>query len=99
MEYITDINSLSACCRVVAEETEQNMLLADVLQALELLVTYGYYDGSDDVEAILIPLSGVLNGFSDIPFFMDKPRDRMLIHSTVMLYQPPSCVYVCVYRP
>ena len=63
----------------MAEETEENMLLADVLQALELLVTYGYDDGTDDVEAILKPLSGVLNGFSDFPFFMDKHRGRMLI--------------------
>ena len=79
----------------MAEETEENMLLADVLQALELLVTYGYYDGTDDVEAILKPLSGVLNGFSDVPFFMDKHRDRMLISFCVVTAPTLVCVCVC----
>lgn len=51
------------------------MLLAEVLQALQLLISHGYYDGTEDIENILKPLSGVLNGFSDIPFFIENPED------------------------
>ena len=54
--------------KVVASDTEQNSLLADVIEVLKLLVKYGYYDDVDDVEAVLRPLLEVLNGFTDLPF-------------------------------
>lgn len=50
---------------VVASDTEDNWLLAEVLSVLALLVKYGYYDDSKDVDAVLRPLVDVLNGFKD----------------------------------
>lgn len=50
---------------VVASEIENNWLLAEVLSVLALLVKYGYYDDSKDVDAVLRPLVDVLNGFKD----------------------------------
>lgn len=54
--------------KVVTSKTEENMLLADVIQVLNLLVKYGYYDDPKDVEGVLIPLLDVLNGFTDLPY-------------------------------
>ena len=54
--------------KVVASQTEENWLLAEVLSVLALLVKYGYYDDPDDVNAVLRPLVDVLNGFEDLPF-------------------------------
>lgn len=54
--------------KVVTSKTQENVLLADVIQVLNLLVKYGYYDDPDDVEAVLTPLLDVLNGFTDLPF-------------------------------
>ncbi len=53
---------------VIAENVEDNLLLADVLSVLKQLVVYGYYDDGEDVNAILEPLTEVLSGFSDKPF-------------------------------
>lgn len=50
---------------VVASDTKDNWLLAEVLSVLALLVKYGYYDDSKDVDAVLRPLVDVLNGFKD----------------------------------
>jgi len=53
---------------VIVSHVEDNMLLADVLSVLALLVKYGYYDDKDDVDAVLHPLVDVLNGFKDSLF-------------------------------
>ena len=47
------------------EDKEDNELLARVLEALSLLVKYGYYNNPDDVEKVLEPLVEVMNGFTD----------------------------------
>ena len=54
--------------KIVAANMEENKLLADVIEVLELLVKYGYYDSPGDVEAVLRSLLEVLNGFTDVPF-------------------------------
>ena len=48
------------------EDKEDNELLARVLEALLLLVKYGYYNNPDDVEKVLEPLVEVMNGFTDM---------------------------------
>ena len=53
---------------VIVSHVEDNLLLADVLSVLALLVKYGYYDDSKDVDAVLHPLVDVLNGFKDSLF-------------------------------
>ena len=50
---------------VVVSHVEDNLLLAEVLSILGLLVKYGYYDDEQDVDAVLHPLVDVLNGFKD----------------------------------
>ena len=54
--------------KVIVSHVEDNLLLADVLSVLALLVKYGYYDDKDDVDAVLHPLVDVLNGFKDLLF-------------------------------
>lgn len=53
---------------VVVSEVEDNLLLAEVLSVLALLVKYGYYDDTEDVNAVLHPLVDVLDGFKDLLF-------------------------------
>ena len=53
---------------VVVSQLEDNLLLAEVLSVLALLVKYGYYDDTEDVDAVLHPLLDVLNGFKDLLF-------------------------------
>lgn len=53
---------------MVAKDKDDNLQLARVLDVLSLLVKYGYYDDSDDVEQVLIPLVDVMNGLTDVPF-------------------------------
>ncbi len=63
--------------KVVASEVDDNNLLAQVLGVLALLVKYGYYDDSDDVDDVLRPLMEILSGFSDIPFpSIEEPVQR-----------------------
>ena len=62
LEHIKD------SAEVIVSHVEDNMLLADVLSVLALLVKYGYYDDSDDVDKVLHPLVDVLNGFKDSLF-------------------------------
>ena len=69
--------------KVVASDTEGNSLLADVIEVLNLLVKYGYYDDPEDVEAVLKPLLKVLNGFTDLPFPPSKAK-------SVPVAEPPS---------
>ena len=66
-DWIKEHIELAARNRVVASKTEENMLLADVIQVLNLLVKYGYYDDPVDVKNVLAPLLDVLNGFTDVP--------------------------------
>ena len=54
--------------RVIAEEHDENELLADVLTVLKQLVKYGYYDDAEDVDNVLVPLTKILSGFSDKMF-------------------------------
>ena len=62
---------------MVASEEDDNNFLADVLGVLSLLVKYGYYDDPKDVDAVLRPLTTVLNGLEDRPFPASEapPRD------------------------
>lgn len=67
-DWIREHIAAAAQKKVVAADMEENELLADVIEVLELLVKYGYYDDTDDVEDVLRPLLEVLNGFTDVPF-------------------------------
>ena len=67
-DWIKEHIELAAKNKVVTSKTQENMLLADVIQVLNLLVKYGYYDDPDDVKNVLVPLLDVLNGFTDQPF-------------------------------
>ena len=61
--------------RVIAEECDDNYLLADVLTVLKQLVKYGYYDDAKDVETVLKPLTKILSGFND-KLFSKKEHDK-----------------------
>ena len=74
-DWIKDHVEDAAQNKVVASETEKNALLADVIEVLNLLVKYGYYDDPEDVEAVLRPLLDVLNGFTDTPFSLSKSAE------------------------
>ena len=67
-DWIKEHIESAAQRKVVAANMEENQLLADVIEVLELLVKYGYYDDPGDVEDVLRPLLEVLNGFTDVPF-------------------------------
>ena len=67
-DWIKEHIESAAQKRVVAANIEENELLADVIEVLELLVKYGYYDDPEDVENVLRPMLEVLNGFTDVPF-------------------------------
>ena len=67
-DWIKEHIESAARRRVVAANIEENELLADVIEVLELLVKYGYYDDPEDVENVLRPMLEVLNGFTDVPF-------------------------------
>lgn len=53
---------------LVAEEEAENSLVADVLTVLKQLVQYGFYDDTDDITHVLIPLTKILDGHRDKPF-------------------------------
>lgn len=59
---------------MVARDKEDNSQLAKVLEVLSLLVKYGYYDDPEDVEQVLKPLVGVMNGFTDSAFILPSPQ-------------------------
>lgn len=59
---------------MVARDKEDNCQLAKVLEVLSLLVKYGYYDDPEDVEKVLKPLVGVMNGFTDSAFTVPSPQ-------------------------
>ena len=61
---------------VVASRTEENWLLAEVLSVLALLVKYGYYDDSKDVDAVIKPLVDVLNGFKDCLYSESEAKTK-----------------------
>ena len=71
-DWIKEHIELAAENSVIASESEENLLLADVIEVLNLLVKYGYYDDQEDAEAVLEPLLEVLNGFTDLPFSQAK---------------------------
>ena len=66
--WIKEHIEMAAKNKVDASKMSENMLLADIIEVLSLLVKYGYYDDTEDVEDVLRPLLKVLNGFTDIPF-------------------------------
>ena len=97
-EHVAD----AAKKKVVASDTEENMLLADVIEVINLLVKYGYYDDSDDVEAVLRPLLDVLNGFTDLPFPLTN-KTKATPHTELPLHlktdggeSPYTCIHVCI---
>lgn len=63
--------------KVVASRAQiaENVLLSDVIEVLNLLVKYGYYDSPEDVEDVLKPLLEVLNGFTDSPTKSSKSNE------------------------
>ena len=65
---------VQAMPKLVALQTDENWLLAEVLSVLALLVKYGYYDDSSDVDDVMQPLLGVLNGFNDLPFSKSEAK-------------------------
>jgi inositol 1,4,5-triphosphate receptor type 1 len=67
-DWIKEHIESAARKKVMASNMEENELLADIIEVLELLVKYGYYDDPGDVEDVLRPLLEVLNGFTDVPF-------------------------------
>ena len=73
-EWILD--HIQGTALVVASHTEKNWLLAEVLSVLALLVKYGYYDDSKDVDAVLRPLVDVLNGFKDCLYSESEARTK-----------------------
>ena len=62
----------------VASEVKVNVLTADVLDVLQLLVKYGYYDDKQDVDDVLEPLITVLDGMSDSLYFTEKSSESEL---------------------
>lgn len=73
--WIKEHIEMAAESKMIASEVEENELLADVIEVLNLLVKYGYYDDKEDVEDVLKPLLNVLNGFTDLPFPISAPQD------------------------
>ena len=73
-EWILD--HIQGTALVVASRTEDNWLLAEVLSVLALLVKYGYYDDSKDVDAVLKPLVDVLNGFKDCLYSESEAKTK-----------------------
>ena len=76
---------------VIASQTEDNWLMAEVLSVLALLVKYGYYDDSDDVNAVLRPLVDVLNGFEDLPF--PESEDQLQGLANIILHAYSYYIY------
>ena len=102
-DWIREHIEAAAQRKVIAANMEENELLADVIEVLELLVKYGYYDDTEDVENVLRPLLEVLNGFTDVPFSTEGQSLSSLhivLHSTCqkMLYIISYCVHVPVHR-
>ena len=48
------------------------MAVLQVLRLLKYLVAFGYYSASSDIEELLTPLLGVLDGRNDMPFHGGK---------------------------
>ena len=74
-DWIKEHLEHAAQVKVAASETEENALLADVIQVLKLLFEYGYYDDHDDADVLLRHLLEVLNGFTDLPRRPDENQD------------------------
>ena len=55
--------------------SEENELLAQMLDVLGHLVRYGYYDSEDDIDEIVTPLIDLLNGETDLPY--DSKNSRL----------------------
>lgn len=66
--------------------SEDNELLAQMLDVLGHLVRYGYYDSEDDIDEIVTPLIELLNGETDLP---RRSRNSKL-HNYNHLLQPNS---------
>ena len=62
------LEHIKGSAEVIVSNVDDNLLLAEVLSVLALLVKYGYYDDTEDVDAVLHPLVDVLNGFKDVLF-------------------------------
>ena len=77
--------------KVIASQTEDNWLMAEVLSVLALLVKYGYYDDPDDVNAVLRPLVDVLNGFEDLPF--PESEDQLQGLANIILHAYSYYIY------
>ena len=78
--------------RVIAEECDDNYLLADVLIVLKQLVKYGYYDDAKDVDTVMKPLTKILSGFHDELFSKKEHKKTGGMCVCVRACMP---VYVC----
>ena len=65
--------------KVVASEIAENMLLANVIEVLNIFIKYGYYSDPDDIEAVIRPLLELLNGFTDLPFHCDPSKGGFVL--------------------
>lgn len=54
--------------------SEENELLALMLDVLGHLVRYGYYDSEDDIDEIVTPLIELLNGENDLPCVSENSK-------------------------
>ena len=108
-DWIREHIEAAARRRVIAANMKENELLADVIEVLELLVKYGYYDDPDDVEDVLRPLLEVLNGFTDVPFSTESqsPLNPYIfindsVHYIVYMYMYadfPNVWQICLHSP
>ena len=52
---------------LAADEDNQNMVVVRVLQILTVLIKYGYYDATSDINALLPSIHKLLDGKEDYP--------------------------------
>ena len=69
--------------RIAASNKDENVLLADVIEVLSLLVKFGYYDNLDDIRDLLKHLLDILSGFTDL-CAPDEGKYACTMYSTIL---------------